>query len=271
MAIKINVANFKGGVGKTTTSVLMSYLLQNEDYKVLFVDFDPQANGTKALTRTFGKEDQVEQTIFEAIQNENLKECLVEVTPNLHLLPSALDLVAFPNHMFKMNGDDSKRNSYYLDYLLMPLEDDYDFIFIDVPPTISEFTNNAVVSSDYILIVMQTHMEAFEAAEDMFDYVKDCKESFGSDAEIIGVLPVLLSKRDSGDKWVMEQAKESFGDLIFKNVVEIQARIARFHITGITNEDHHDKRALRLYKSVLDELFERIDTDKGVVVTNGQA
>jgi chromosome partitioning protein len=267
MAITINSANFKGGVGKTTTTTIMAHQLADQGYKILVVDFDPQANATKTLFRTFDYGDVLSTTIYEAIKQEDLSKCLVPLSPNLHVLPSDLDLVDFPDYMFaKFNGD-SYKSAWYLDYLLTDFKEVYDFIFIDVPPTISQFTNNAVVASDYILIVMQSHIESFEAAQSMIGYIGQINEHFKGGAEVLGVIPVLLSKRGSVDSWVLEQAENEFGSLMFENVVEIRERIKRFPVTGITKNDRHDFKALHLYDVVIGEFLDRIL--KGAVTNEG--
>ncbi|MEK5394058.1 ParA family protein [Margalitia sp. FSL K6-0131] len=262
MAKVINVANFKGGVGKTTTTVLTSYILAKKGYKTLVVDLDPQANATDMLLRTADIK-KTETTLYEAMKNKDFSQCLISIKENLDILPSDLDLVGFPMLLNEIVKDDNYKRAYYVDYLLRALHDMYDFIFIDVPPTISDYTNNAVVASDYVLIVMQTHERSLSAAEKFIPYLQGMIDNYGARIELLGVVPVLMKNDGTIDGYVMELAKDIFQENLFKTTVKIRERIKRFDVNGITEEDHHDAQALKMYEKLVDEMLERIEGIEG--------
>lgn len=258
MAIVINVANFKGGVGKTTTTVLSGYILAKKGYKTLVVDLDPQANATEMLLRT-ADITKTETTLYESMKNGNLNDCLTPIKKNLDLLPSDLDLVGFPMMLTEIVKDDNYKRAYYLDYLLRKLHDEYDFIIIDVPPTISDYTNNAVVASDYVLIVMQTHERSLSAAEKFYPYLQGMIDTYDANIDLLGVVPVLMKNDGTIDSYIMEEAKDIFKDDLFKTTVKIRERIKRFDVNGITEEDHHDGQAINMYEKLVDEMLERLE------------
>ncbi|MGM9988819.1 MAG: ParA family protein [Bacillaceae bacterium] len=257
----ITIANFKGGVGKTTTSVLFSYLLQEQGKRVLLLDLDPQANATNFIFKTFGVKSSPSMSLFESFKEQDLSKALMTVSPNLDILPSDIDLVGFQMHLYTIVKNSDKRH-YFLSFLLEKLQKkigkEYDYIIIDVPPTISEFTNNAIVASDYVLLVMQTHEDSYGSAVKMIDYMRDLKE-FNENIKLLGVIPYLVYQKGNVDHEVINDARNTFGDLVFENQIHSRERIKRFSKDGIKNEDMHDKKVLDMYRKVLNELEERIN------------
>jgi len=269
MAIVINVANFKGGVGKTTTVCLLGYSLADLGYKTLVVDMDPQANATEMLTRTYNI-DRVEKTLYQAMQQKDLSYCLMELGKNLHLIPAELDLVGFPMLLNEMAGEDTYKRAYFLDFLLTSIKDDYDFIIIDVPPTISDYTNNAVVASDYVLIVMQTHERSLAAAEKLIPYLEGMNENYNANVSLLGVVPVLMKNDGTVDNYIIEESKKSFGKNLLNTTIFIRERIKRWDVHGITSEDIHDWRSLNMYHKLTKEILERLGfREEERVVNNG--
>ncbi|TES47194.1 ParA family protein [Halalkalibacterium halodurans] len=261
----INVANFKGGVGKTTTTVLLSYLLAQRGERVLVLDLDPQANATDLLARTANLE-RLDTTLYQAMADKNLTKAIVKIKENLDLLPSDLDLVAFPFLLNKEAKDDNYKRAYFVDFLLAPLKSTYDYIFIDVPPTISDFTNNAVVSSDFVMIVMQTHERSLSASEKFIPYLQDMIDNYHAKIDLIGIVPVLMKKDGTVDNFIISEAEKLFEEDLFKAHISIRERIKRFDVNGITEEDHHDLKVLGMYNNVLDEMLMRIKKLEGVEV-----
>lgn len=258
MAKKITFGNFKGGVGKTTASSICSFILQEKGYKVLFLDFDPQGDSTRILATTFGKSLTSFTSVYEAILEGDLKKAIMQLSPNFDLLPSGANLVSFTDHLNKVSknkGPDAKH--YYLDYLLKQIEDDYDYIIIDVPPTISEFTNNALVASDFALPILQTEISSFLQTVQFKKYVEGMKVHNPS-LTILGVLPYLEKKGGKVDTYIVEQANAQLTGLLFKTHVYKRERIKRYALTGIKREDFHDKKALKMYEKVVDEIIKKV-------------
>ncbi|MGG3102061.1 ParA family protein [Bacillus velezensis] len=254
----INVGNFKGGVGKTTTSTLFAYELSKTDRKTLVLDFDPQANATDILLRTAGLE-LPERTIYSGLQSKNLENCIVNIKENLDLIPADLDLVGFPLFLNEIANNDLKNRAYYLDFLLRPLRENYDYIIIDVPPTISDFTNNAIVASDYVLIVMQTQERSLSATEKFIPYLKQMVETYEANIGLLGIVPVLIKANGPVDQYILEEARKEFGENLLNSTIKLRERIKRFDVQGITEADIHDKEALKLFKNLTLELIERVE------------
>ena len=154
-------------------------------------------------------------------------------------------------------GLDETRN-YIFNSLIKEIKENYDYIFIDIPPTLSDFTNNALSASDYILIVMQTHTFALEAIDTFIPYLLDIKENFNSKLDLIGILPVLMDNKGSIDQFVLESAKEKHKDVVFDVEIKIRERIKSFATLGIQERDFHDTRALEQYREVVKELIKRV-------------
>ncbi|MGY3316878.1 chromosome partitioning protein [Peribacillus simplex] len=255
----ITFANFKGGVGKTTASVLSAYLLQKQGKKVLLVDFDPQANSTEIIAKTFDIELKKGITyIFEGIEDGDLSKSILPVSPNLGILPSNLKLVEFPSFIHDLTKDKKGRFT-ALYFLLKPIKDQYDFIIIDVPPTINDFTNNALFASDFVVLVMQTQEQAYTAAAKFNSHLQGFKKDYHIPTKLLGVMPYLVNKTGKVDIEVMAATKELFGPYVLENIIFKRERIKLFGKEGITNKDMHDAAVLNMYQAVLDELLERID------------
>lgn len=283
MAKKIVFGNFKGGTGKTTNSTMISYHIAKKGYKTLLVDIDPQANATSLLLLTAQNQQKkvipFETTLMNAIYNKNMKNVITQINEKLFLLPSASDFTAYPLYLETMfpyrDGLDLKRiqeeRNKYLMTLIKEIEDDYDYIIFDIPPTLSVYTDSAVLASDYVVIVMQTHERSLVGAEAFIEYLQNIYDQYNYDFDILGVLAVLLKNNAIVDQSVLENSKNTFGEKnMFKNIVTHMERLKRYDIIGIKDpdidedSDIHDKRVHELYKNVTEEVLERIKVIEGV-------
>lgn len=274
MSLNICLGNYKGGVGKTKNTVMLAYTLAQQGKKCLVMDLDPQGNATTVLART--KQNQntskvfnFDKTLMGAVQDEDLSEILVEIMPNLSLLPSYIDfsnystfldlkfgLVASDDPHFTKIVDQKIK---YLKTLIQPLEEQFDYIFFDVPPTKSYITDSAVMASDYVLIVLQTQELSLDGATQYLQDLQSLAEVHGGNFEICGVLPVLMDGRASLDKLVLKHAAEVFGKgNIFSLKVPNMSRLKRFDNTGIQEKDQFDRKVLGFYKRVTSEFEKRI-------------
>ena len=163
----ITFGNFKGGVGKTTNATQVAYELSKRGANTLLLDLDPQANATNIMLKTkvnlTDKIDQFDSSLMAAIQNKDLSKALVNITSNLDLIGSSADFSLFPRVMEKQFSKYIDRVK-YLNELLSPITKNYDYVIIDVPPTISLITDAALYASDWCVIVMQTQQQALDAA-----------------------------------------------------------------------------------------------------------
>lgn len=263
----ITFANFKGGTGKTTNSTLLAYALSDMDYKVLLVDQDPQANATSLYTKTYqhlnGERPQFAKTLMAAMRDGDLKQIVTPIKNNLDLLPSFTDFINYPDFLEDlMPGKESrKERPKYFAKLLEPLKSSYDFIFIDVPPTVSVYTAGALYASDSAVIVLQTQERSLDGAENFLAELQKLIDEQQHFVSVVGVLPVILKRNGKVDEYALSTAKEIFGESnVFHNVIRYMERLKRFDVTGITcNErDTHDKKVHAIYKSLAEEFLERM-------------
>jgi chromosome partitioning protein len=279
MAITLTVGNYKGGVGKTKNNILNAYELAKKGFKTLVVDLDPQANATTVLLRTKKlHSDEVfsfEKTLMSAIKEGDITSIETEIMPNLSLLPSYIDFANYSTFLDLTYGlveesdpeysEITSRKINHFKSLLAPLKEQYDYIFIDVPPTKSYITDSAVLASDYVLIVLQTQELSLDGAVEYLSDLQKLANEFNGNFEIVGVLPVLMDGNASLDNFVLENATNIFGsENMFNIKIPNMARLKRFDNTGITEFDRHDKKVIDLYDLVSNELIERINYFEGV-------
>ncbi|MBK1997120.1 ParA family protein [Listeria ivanovii subsp. londoniensis] len=263
-AIVITVGNYKGGAGKTTNTVLQAYELAKKGLKTLVLDLDPQSNATKSLllTKSALYPDEVvtiEKTLMTGIAEKKIIGLEVQIMDNLYLLPSYIDFEDFPKFLYK-NTETKEEEDYYLQKIFDPLAIKYDIILIDVPPMSKAVTRNAVICSDYVLISLQTHERSLSGAESYVKELNNLNLEYNLGLEVVGVLPVLHKNNGTVDQYIMEVAKETFGDdNIFDTIIPQMERIKRFDVNGITEKDRHDSKVISLYDNVSDELLERIN------------
>ena len=242
--LTITVANSKGGVGKTTIIRYLSYVLANMGFKVLVVDADPQSNTTKTmlLTKNYHSKDDdifiIEKTMLAGIVERDLKQLVLPIIENLDCIPSHIDFKNFPKYLTKLYGDAIEGID--ADYI----EPEYDFVLIDTPPTMSDFTRNAAYASDYIIMAFQTQSDSLDGVEDYIsEEVTPLVEKFDCKTEIVGILPNQLSK-GSIDRQVVNDAIEKFGDQnLFDNILPHVKRVQTTPRTGLNTDTYWDKLA----------------------------
>ncbi len=280
--------NMKGGVGKTTNSVMVAYQLAKMGYKTLVCDLDPQANATQLLRRTYGLQHdgedlKIDKTMMVALSEQDIKSAIVNIMDNLDLLPSSEDFKSYPDFLeitfmpdkekiaenpsslqSEMSAVKEQRISYFAKQL-EKVKDDYDVVVIDVPPTLSVFTDSAIYATDEIVIVLQTQQRSLDGAETFFEYLQQMYNSYSDvDFDILGVLPVLLKTRSGLDDQILEDAKEDFGEnALFEQIIHHMERLKRYDRTGIadhelTKADIHDRKIHYIYSELTKEIVERL-------------
>lgn len=270
MAVILSLANFKGGVGKTSTTGLVAYdLARRLKKKVLVIDFDAQGNLTSLMMKTALLDQPytsntfvIEKTLMSAIVNGiPLKEIVLPVTENLDLVPNAVDFSMYTRFLERNFQDEIEKVSFFKT-LVDPLRNDYDYIFIDVPPTLSLLNDTAFMACDQIVVVLQTQERSLAGAEVFLDYIiHNIKEEFNSPVEVLGILPVLSKSGVAVDTEVLRAAMENWGESwIFENMIHIMERIKRMDMTGITDlsNDVHDRKVHEKFTSVAKEMLTRL-------------
>ena len=285
--------NMKGGVGKTTNSVMTAYQLAKLGYKTLVCDLDPQANATQLLRRTYGLQHetdlQIGKTMMVALTEENITPAIVNIMDNLYLLPSSEDFKNYPDFLEmkfmldkeKIESGDSttlqsemskvkEQRIAYFAQQLAKVRDEYDFVIIDVPPTLSIFTDSAIYATDFVIIVLQTQQRSLDGAETFFEYLQQMYNDYANiDFDILGVLAVLLKNNVGLDNQILKDAETDFGkDMLFNQIIRHMERLKRYDRTGIaekglTKYDMHDTRLHYIYNTLTKEIVARLK-DKGV-------
>ena len=270
--LTITVANAKGGVGKSTIIRYLSYSLALRGYKTLVVDEDPQANTTKTmiLTKTLNQTDDhvfvFNKTLMAGVRDRNLQDLIVNVMPNLDVIPSHIDFKGLPAFLTKVYGSAEEGDSDYFEIeskrirfmkdLLEPIKPQYDFILIDTPPTISDYTRSATFASDYVIIAFQTQSDSLDGAKDYIsDQLTSLVNVFGAETDVVGILPNQLSNTGAIDREVVQDAINMFGEVnLFKNIIPFAKRVQSAPRSGIRNDTDWDKK-------LFDEIIEPLTDD----------
>lgn len=252
-------SNFKGGIGKTTTCQLFTYLLATKhNKKVLAVDSDPQGNLSYSLATTFDTELDSEKNIFKACFNdESVHENIQPVHENVDLLRGHWKMTEFEMYANKIY----KKTAYnfILKNTLAPIIDDYDYIIIDTSPYMNLIMDNVIHTSDYVLISTQTAPLSFESTKKYYDYLINFYDE--ADFELAGVLAYLVG-HSATDKKMLNKYNEVFDVEILKNQIKSSDRVKTWSLNGITEDKPYDQKTLQMYDNVLLEVLERIQNTK---------
>ena len=220
----IAVANEKGGVGKTVTVLNLGAALCQEGKKVLIVDMDPQFNATRGL----GVELKEEMpTVYNLIKgDESIKAKDTVVTTRWHgldLIPSHVDLAGAEVELVNEIGRENK-----LKDALDDINNAYDIILLDTPPSLSLLTVNVLAYAKEVLVPCQTHPYAYAALEELFDTILAIKKNINQDLSVTGVLATLFDTRTRVSHSILEKLKndDRYGPLLFETVIRVNTTIA---------------------------------------------
>lgn len=257
------VGNFKGGVGKTKTVTMLAYeAARYLNQRTLVIDMDPQGNATRVLAKT-GNLDAIDKSITDGFQNESLETEIVSIIDNLDLIPANTSFRNLPKLLFKKFPDDETSQISYLQKLVKPLKEKYDRIYIDVPPTISDYSDNAMIAADYCIIVLQTQELSLDGAQTYIAYMQFLAENYDAQLQVLGIIPMMLRQGGRVDSKVLQQAKEMYGGNVLNTIVNYQERLKVYDVEGIhmnTNingkVEMWDAKAHQLFVEVLTELNE---------------
>lgn len=222
----ISITNQKGGVGKTTTAINLSTALALQGKKVLTVDFDPQGNCTSGFGIS-GKGDLV--TIYDAMMGKNIKEAIIKTKiDNCYLIPANINLTGATVELV-----DVENREYYLRNTLEKVRADFDYIFIDCPPSLGLLTVNSLVASDSVLIPIQTEFFALEGLTQLINTINLIKKSYNQKLSIEGVLLTMLDKRTHLTSDVAKNVVAYFGKKVYSTAIPRNVRLAEAPSYGV--------------------------------------
>ncbi len=247
----IAVTNQKGGVGKTTTAVNLSACVAALGKRVLLVDIDPQGNATSGL----GKNDGVEKTIYDVLIGEaSASEATVDTGFGpLWLIPTAIELAGAEIELVAVENREK-----LLRDALEPVRDDYDYIFIDCPPSLSLLTLNALTAADSVLIPIQCEYYALEGVGQLVNTVKLMRRKLNPDLAVEGILLTMFDGRTNLCAQVVQEVRNHFRDEAFETMIPRNVRLSEAPSYGLPIH-LYDARCpgARAYQALAEELLER--------------
>lgn len=218
MAQIIALANQKGGVGKTTTSVNLGAALAQAGQRVLLVDIDAQGNATSGSGID---KSELERDSYDVIVDSVPLRDVIVPTDNYDLVPATIQLSGA-----EIELADKKTREYRLKTALATVNDDYDFILIDNPPALGLLTVNAFTAADAILIPVQTEFYALEGLGQLLNTIELVRQQFNADLDIAGILLTMYDGRTNLAKQVAEEVRNYFGDKVYETVIPRTVRLS---------------------------------------------
>ena len=246
----IAIANQKGGVGKTTTSINVAAGLAYLNKKVLLIDLDPQGNATQGIGYSIGVDD---KTIYDCLlDGVDVSECIKHLSgPTLDLLPSNVELSGAEIELSRIENNKEK----VLSNTLFSIRDNYDFIIIDCPPSLGLLNTNALTAADSVLIPIQCEFFALEGVTQLLQTIRIIQKVSNPDLKIEGVLLTMYNATTSLSSEVSQEVRKHFKEKAYKTYIPVNIKLAEAPSYGkcIYNYDINSKGA-KAYAALTKEI-----------------
>lgn len=248
----ISIINQKGGVGKSTTAVNLAAALNTKGKKVLLVDFDPQGNSTSG----FGIEkEELEQCVYDALIHNVAAEDLIHKTDceKVFVIPATIQLAGAEIELVSAMARETR-----LKELLAPVKDEFDYIFIDCPPSLGLLTINALAAADSVLIPIQCEYYALEGVTKLLESMRMVKERINPGLDVFGVLMTMYDSRTSLANQVVDEVRAYFGEKVFETLIPRTVKISEAPSFGMPVIEYapNNKGAIA-YVNLADEVISR--------------
>jgi len=254
LAKVISFSNQKGGVGKTTSCVNISAQIANKGKKVLMIDMDPQGNATSGLGISKSK---IKKTIYDVIIGKSdIKDTIIKSNfKNLWVIPATIDLAGAELELYDIEDEQLKFTELALD----SIKEDFDYIFIDCPPSLGMLTVKALTVSDGVVIPMQCEFYSLEGMSQLLNTIKRIRAAYNPDLQVVGILLTMYNGRLTLTSQVVAELKKYYADKLFRVPISRTVRISEAPGYGepICYHDPYGKGALE-YAAVAKELLMRI-------------
>lgn len=246
----ISIFNQKGGVGKTTTSINLSAGVGRFDKKVLLVDLDPQGNSTSGLGLD---KDGDENKLYDVLALDiPIKDAIYESSAkNVNIIPSNNELAGLEIELARLGGWETLlRNK------LAMVKDEYDFIFIDCPPSLGILSVLGLIASDSVIIPIQCEYYALEGVSQLFETIQLVKANFNPNLQIEGVVLSMFDGRTNLSIQVVDEVKSFFKGKVYTSIIPRNVRLAEAPSHGLSIMDYDDKsRGSEAYEELAEEFL----------------
>lgn len=252
----ISIANQKGGVGKTTTSINISTILAKKGKNVLLIDADPQGNATSGI----GIDKKTEKSIYDVIIEETKIEDVILDTQvkNLKICPSNINLAGAEVELVSMMS-----REYRLKERIEETKENYDYIIIDCPPSLGLITLNAFTASDSVLIPVQCEYYALEGLEQLMNTVNLVKKHLNKDFDLEGAVLTMYDARTNLSNQVVKEVKNYFEDKVYKTVIPRNVRLSEAPSFGMPISIYDPKsKGAKCYEKLVKEILKKNEEEK---------